>query len=254
MYELSSSSNDKQLLYNSMVWAGGKMLYPPVPPDPPQDLWISVVGADLQLDWTVVSPEPDVRFNIFKSLTVDGFNFALPEAQVPAPPWTDPGAAADTSNYFYIVRAINISSSLTETNTDKVGKFYSSFHKGTNDISIPFILQDTSVVVVFASVAADISRVSVYDSLTAAWLSWVPGVGGPLTDVDNTQGIRVISDKNNVDFVTVGRVPDNTTITLTIVGDDWFFVGYPNLLSTPGALPDVLDNNGLAGLYLMVMY
>jgi len=126
MYELSSSSNDKQLLYNSMVWAGGKMLYPPVPPDPPQDLWISVVGADLQLDWTVVSPEPDVRFNIFKSLTVDGFNFALPEAQVPAPPWTDPGAAADTSNYFYIVRAINISSSLTETNTDKVGKFYLS--------------------------------------------------------------------------------------------------------------------------------
>ncbi len=254
MYELSSSSNDKQLLYNSMVWAGGKTLYPPVPPDPPQDLRISVVGADLQLDWTVVTPEPDVRFNIFKSDTVDGFNFGFPDAQVPAPPWTDPGAAADTSNHFYVVRAINISSSLTETNTNKVGKFYNSFHKGTNDISIPFILHDTSVDVVFASVAADISRVSVYDSLTGAWLSWVPGVGGPLTDVDNTQGIRVISDKNNVDFVTVGKVPDNTTIDLTIITDDWFFVGYPNLLSTPGALPDVLDNNGLAGLYLMVLY
>jgi hypothetical protein len=64
----------------------------------------------------------------------------------------------------------------------------------------------------------------------------------------------VVANKANVDFITVGRVPIDTAIDLVIGLDSWFFVGYPNLLPTPGALPDVLDNNGLMGLYVLVMY
>jgi hypothetical protein len=254
-HEMSSSEDDKQILYNAMIWAAGLTLYPSVPPDPPQDLWISKVGDQLELDWIVNNPEPDVHFNIFRSTTVDGFNYAIPYDQVAAPPYLDlPGTATDASLYFYVVRAINITSLLTETNTNKVGKFYSQLKRGTNDISIPFELRDTSVTVIFAGMDADIDSVSVYDTATATWLSYIPGVGGPLTDVDHTQGIRVDANKANVDFITVGRVPVTTDIILTIGLDSWFFVGYPNLLPTPGALPDVLDNNGLMGLYILVMY
>jgi hypothetical protein len=255
VHEMSSSTNDKQILYNAMVWTSGGTVIIEMDPPPPTDFWISVNGDQLQLDWIPGSAEPDVEFNIFRANTVNGFNFAVLYQRVPAPPYLDiPGTATDTSDYYYVVRAFNVTSGRTETNLNKVGKFYNQFHKGTNDISIPFVLQDTSVDVVFADASPDISMVSAYDSLTATWLSWVPGVGGPLTDVYNTMGIRVVADKNNVDFISVGRVPYDTNISLTIGLDDWFFVGYPSLLPTPGALPDVLDNNGLAGLYIMLMY
>ncbi|MCK4444071.1 MAG: hypothetical protein KAW09_05980, partial [Thermoplasmata archaeon] len=254
-HEMSSSSDDKQILYNSMVWAAGYNFIIPLPPDPPQNLWISKNVDRLQLDWTPINPQPEVHFNIFRSPTVDGFSFGIPYDQVPSPPYLDSaGTATDTSDYYYVVRAINITSLLTETNTNKVGKFYNQLRKGTNDVSIPFVLQDTSVGTVFAGMDADLDSVSVYDSTTATWLTYIPGVGGPLKDVDNTMGIRIVANKNNVDFITVGRVPTNTVIDLTIVSDPWFFVGYPNLLPAPGALPDVLDDNGLAGLYIIVMY
>jgi hypothetical protein len=255
-HEMSSSVDDTQILYNAMVWADGKTMFPSIPPPAPTNLVITVNGPELELDWTPGSAEPDVQFNIFRSMTVDGFNFGIPYDQTPAPPWTDPDTNEGTNanNYFYVVRAINITSLLTETNLNKVGKFYNVLHKGTNDISIPFELHDTTVGAVFGLISGDISKVSVYDSATATWLSWVPMVGGPLTDVDNMLGIRVESDRNNLDFITVGRVPTSTPIDLTIGLDSWFFVGYPNLLDAPGLLPDVLDNNGLAGLYVIVMY
>lgn len=255
-HEMSSNADDKQILYNSMIWAAGKTCFPSQPPPPPTNLQISIAGPDLELDWIPGSAEPDVHFNIFRAMTVDGFNFGILYDQTPSPPWTDfdTNEAADANNYFYVVRAINITSLLTETNTNKVGKFYNQLHKGTNDISIPFELHDRTVGAVFGDISGDISKVSVYDSATATWISWVPMIGGPLTEVDNVQGIRVQSDRNNLDFITVGRVPASTPIALTIGLDSWFFVGYPNLLDTPGALPDVLDNNGLAGLYIIVMY
>lgn len=254
-HEMMSSNDDKQILYNAMVWAAGFTLFPSVPPDPPQDLWIAKNMDQLELDWTVINPQPDVHFNIFRSTTVDGFNYGIPYDQVAGPPYLDmPGTANDNSDYYYVVRAINITSLMTETNTNKVGKFYNQLGRGTNDVSIPFELQDTSVAIVFAGMETDLDLVSVYDSATASWVSWVPGVGGPLTDVDNTQGIRLVANKANVDFITVGRVPTDTVIDLVIGLDSWFFVGYPNLLTTPGPLPDVLDNNGLMGLYVLVMY
>lgn len=252
-HEIASNQNDKQILYNAMIWAGGTDMYPSTDPDPPEDLWIFVQADQLVLDWIVKNPQAEVQFNIFRSLTVDGFNFLIPHSQVASPPYFDsPGTATDTDNYFYVVRAINITSLRTETNTNKVGKFYNKLHKGTNDISIPFDLQDTSVDVVFSAIAMDIDRVMAYDTATGTWLMWIPGIGGTLTDVDNTMGIRVESKNNNVEFVSVGRVNQSKPIDLTIGMSNWFFVGYPCFNMYP--LPDILDMNGLAGLYALVLY
>ncbi|UCD92808.1 MAG: hypothetical protein JSV43_02505, partial [Methanobacteriota archaeon] len=251
--EMLSSHDDSQMLYNAMVWAAGRTLYPALPPEPPEGLRISIVGDRLKLNWTVDNPKPDVWFNIFRALTIDGFNFNIPYDQVSAPPYLDiSGTATDPSDYYYVVRAINITSGMSDDNTNKVGKFYNKLHKGTNDISIPFEMRDSSVEAVFGAISSEIVEVAVYDSTTAVWLRWIPGVGGPLTDVDNTMGIRVISKRNNVGFITVGRVPVNTTIDLTIHADAWFFVGYPNFKTN--ALPGILDDYGLAGLYVLVLH
>ncbi|TET91805.1 MAG: hypothetical protein E3J35_01080 [Methanomassiliicoccales archaeon] len=252
-HEITSNLNDRQILYNAMIWASGRDMWPPVVPDAPRELWISVQGDALQLDWIVDKPEAEVHFNIFRSLTVDGFNFAILHDRVAAPPYLDASpTGVDSNNYYYVVRAINITSGLFETNTNKVGKFYNKLHKGTNDISIPFELQDTSVDVVFADIVADITRVSIFDTATGTWLAWIPGVGGPLRDVDRTMGIRVVSTRNNLDFITVGRVSQSTDIGMTIGMSQWFFVGYPCFKTYP--LPDILDSNGLAGLYALVLY
>ncbi len=251
--EMLSSDDDRQMLYTAIVWAAGRNLYPALPPDTPEEFWITIVGDRLKLNWTVADPKPDVWFNIFRAPTVDGFNFNIPYDQVTAPPYHDiSGTATNPNNYYYVVRAINITSGMSETNTNKVGKFYNQLHKGTNDISIPFQLNNTSVEAVFDAISVEIREVAVYDSATAMWLRWTPGIGGSLTDVDNTMGIRVISKRKNLGFVTVGIVPKTTMINLTISADAWFFVGYPNF--KVNALPGILDNHGLAGLYVLVLH
>jgi hypothetical protein len=251
--ELSSSDDDRQVLYNAMAWAAGRRLYPALPPPPPEDLWISKVTDRLKLNWTVSDPVPDVWFEIFRANSVASFNFNDPYDTVTSPPYLDvSGTAIDPSNYYYVVRAVNITSGKSETNTKKVGKFVNVLGKGTNDISIPFELKNTSVDAVFGDISADIIEVSAYDSSTATWLSWSPGIGGLLTNVDNTMGLRVVSKRKNLGFITIGRVPQSTDISLTITMDTWFFVGYPNF--NTHTLPDILDDNGLAGLYILVLH
>ncbi|MCK4445252.1 MAG: hypothetical protein KAW09_11955, partial [Thermoplasmata archaeon] len=199
--EMSSTNDDRQVLYNAMVWAGGRTLYPALPPPSPVNFTISKFTDRLRLNWTVVDPRPDVWFNIFRAHSVGSFDFGIPYDQVTAPPYLDvSGTATDPNNYYYVVRAINVTSGISESNTNKVGKFYNALHKGTNDISIPFILENTSVESVFGDLSADIREVSVYDSTTATWLIWVPGIGGTLTDVDNTMGIRVVSKRKDLGF------------------------------------------------------
>ncbi len=251
--EMSSGDDDRQVLYNAMAWAAGRRLYPALPPPPPEDLWISQVTDRLKLNWTVSDPVPDVWFGIFRANSVNAFNFSDPYDTVTSPPYLDvSGTATDSNNYYYVVRAVNVTSGKSETNTKKVGKFVNVLGKGTNDISIPFELKNTSIEAVFGDISADIREVSAYDSSTATWLSWRPGIGGLLSDVNNTMGLRVLSKRKSLGFITMGRVPQSTDITFTLTVDNWFFVGYPNFNTR--TLPDILDDNGLAGLYLLVLH
>lgn len=251
--EMSSSDDDRQVLYNAMVWSAGRRLYPALSPPSPENLSISKVTDRLRLNWTVIDPRPDVWFNIYRANSVNTFDFGTFYDQVTFPPYLDvSGTATDPENYYYVVRAVNITSGKSELNTAKVGKLYNVLHKRTNDISIPFELENTSVEAVFGDISADIREVSVYDSTTATWLSWRPGIGGTLTDIDNTMGIRLVSKRKDLGFISIGRVPQSTDIDLTIIADNWFFVGYPCFMTN--ILPDILDNHGLAGLYILVLH
>lgn len=246
--ELNSNMNDKQLLYNAMVWGRTAVTSP-------TDLWIYKSGNGLSLEW-VESTSPGLQgYRIYRATSVNGFDFDSIYDKVPAgtSQWTDPqpDVGIDSNDYFYVLRAFDDKGN-EEQNLNKVGKLYNQLHKGTNDISIPFELKNTAVETVFGDISADVREVSAYDSSTATWLSWKPGIGGTLTDVDNTMGIRVVSNRKDLGFFTMGKVPHRTDINLTITFDSWFFVGYPNFKTNP--LPDILDDHGLAGLFVLVLH
>jgi hypothetical protein len=252
--ERLANTNDKQLLYNAMVWARSAV-------KAPSDLWVELWNGnnDLRLTWTENPSTGLVGYNIYHANTVDTFNFGSPIASgLPAgtTEYIDFGAGSDLDNHYYIVRAYD-SNGNEEMNMNIVGKFMITLYpKVGNEISIPFELKDTTTSVVFSQLAGRFDRIEAYDAQLAAWKSWTP-TGGTLQDVDHTMGLRVTlkpTEKDPIPFVTVGQVRAMTDISLyhNIASAYWNFVGFPRHLNTP--LPDVLDNYGMAGKYDMVLW
>lgn len=245
--ENGSNANDKQLLYNAMVWGRTSI-------DSPTDLWIYKAGNSLRLEW-IESTSPKVQgYRIYRATTVNGFDFNNAYDTVPAGTnqWTDsqPDVGVDSSNYFYLVRAYDEKGN-EEMNLNKVGKFVKQLYKGTNEISIGFELKDHTTSVAFESVAGLYKSIEAHDPNLCIWKAWTP-TGGALTQIDRTMGLRVRM-RSDAMLINVGRVV-RTSITITnqAACDSWNFVGYPSFATK--TLPGVLDNHGMTGKYDMVMY
>lgn len=250
--ERLANTNDKQLLYNAMLWARSSV-------KAPSDLWVELWNSDndLRLTWTENPSTGLVGYNIYRANTVDTFTFGVPYAMVGAgtTQYIDPGTGIpDPSNYYYIVRAYD-SNGNEEMNMNIAGKFILTLYPKTNEISIPFILQTTTTSVVFSQLTNLFNKIEAFDAQMGVWKTWTP-TGGTLTDVDHKMGLRVTMKPSAgiVDFITVGRVPGMTDIDLyhDVVSDFWNFVGFPRHLNTP--LPDALDNWGMAGKYDLVLW
>ena len=250
--ERLANTNDKQLLYNAMVWARSSV-------KAPSDLWVELWNSDndLKLTWTENPSTGLVGYNIYRANTVDSFTFGVPLATVPAgtTEYVDPGTGIpDPNNYYYVVRAYD-SNGNEEMNMNIAGKFIITLYPRANEISIPFILQTTTTSVVFSQLAGSFDSIEAYDAQMGVWKTWTP-TGGTLMDVDHKMGLRVTMKPNSgiVDFVTVGRVPAVTDIDLyhDMISDYWNFVGFPRHLNTP--LPNALDDWGMAGKYDLVLW
>ena len=250
--ERLSNTNDKQLLYNAMVWARSSV-------KAPSNLWVELWNGnnDLRLTWTENPSTGLVGYNIYKANSVDTFTFGVPEATVPAgtTQYVDPGTGIpDPDNYYYIVRAYD-SNGNEEMNLNTAGKFVITLYPRSNEISLPFELQVTTTSVVFSQLTGSFNKIEAFDAQMGVWKTWTP-TGGTLTDVDHTMGLRVTMKPNagTVDFVTVGRVSAMTDINLyhDLASIYWNFVGFPRHLNTP--LPDALDNYGMAGKYDLVLW
>ncbi|UCD92319.1 MAG: hypothetical protein JSV43_08920 [Methanobacteriota archaeon] len=245
--ENKSNMNDKQLLYNAMIWARTSVT-------PPTNLWIYKSGNELRLEWTE-STSPWVEgYRIYKATSVNGFDFDVTSGSVPAgtTQWIDPqpDAGIDPFSYFYVVRAYD-KAGHEEKNLNKVGKFALQLYKGTNEISIGFELSDHTTSVAFESVAGSYRYIEAFDPYTCIWRVWTP-TGGTLTQIHRSMGLRVNMRLNGL-LINVGRVT-STSIDLpkVTVCDYWNFVGYPSFETMP--LPQVLDDGGMAGKYEMVLF
>jgi hypothetical protein len=250
--ERLSNTNDKQLLYNAMVWARSSV-------KAPSNLWVELWNGDndLRLTWTENPSTGLVGYNIYRANTVDTFTFGVPDATVPAgtTQWVDTGRGVpDPANYYYVVRAYD-SNGNEEMNMNMAGKFIITLYPKANEISLPFIQQTTTTSAVFSQLTGLFNKIEAFDAQMGVWKTWTP-TGGTLTDVDHLMGLRVTMKPSAgiVDFVTVGRVAAMSDISLyhDLVSDYWNFVGFPRHLNTP--LPDALDNYGMAGKYDLVLW
>ncbi|MCK4445158.1 MAG: hypothetical protein KAW09_11480, partial [Thermoplasmata archaeon] len=97
--ERLANTNDKQLLYNAMIWARSSV-------KAPSDLWVELWNGDndLKLTWTENPSTGLVGYNIYKANTVDTFTFGVPYAVVGAgtTEYIDVGTGIpDPNNYYY---------------------------------------------------------------------------------------------------------------------------------------------------------
>jgi hypothetical protein len=245
--EFASNDNDRQLLYNAMIWGrtGAK---------PPINLWIYKSGDSLRLEWVEPVTTKVEGYRIYKAVSVNGFDLSTPYDVIPygTSQWIDPqvDAGIDPSNYFYLVRSYD-SKGNEEQNLNKVGKFIKQLYKGTNEISIGFELQNPSTVTAFESVDGLYKSVEAYDPYTCTWNAWTP-TGGTLVNIDRSMGLRVRMRSDGV-LINVGRVT-STSIDLPEVTAciNWNFVGYPSFETR--SLPGVLDDWGMAGKYDLVLF
>ncbi|TET89519.1 MAG: hypothetical protein E3J35_09635, partial [Methanomassiliicoccales archaeon] len=100
--EKNSNANDKQLLYNAMVWGGTGI-------DPPTDLCIYKSGNTLRLEWTESASARVKGYRIYRAASVSGFDFSdtYDEVLAGTTQWIDPQplVGIDPNDYFYLVRA-----------------------------------------------------------------------------------------------------------------------------------------------------
>ncbi len=213
---------------------------PPVPPLPPIDLEINLVGAaldNLELSWGASGDdgagENDVvEYVIYRASSVNGpfYNVGTELANGSISySWIDFGVGhGEWNNYFYIVRAKDMDG-LEDDNENKVGKFVSNLDKGWNLISIPFVQSDTSRETVLQTLGTNYVTVQGYHAGKSRpwlhWHRWKPNYFNDVIEMDHMQGyyIDLVASDH---LVTVGKVPPQTQISLK---SGWNLVGYPCL-------------------------
>jgi hypothetical protein len=164
-----------------------------------------------------------MHYNIYKSLTIDGFDFNYPYALTSKTILIDKGAGdGDPPNYFYIVRAVD-KQLYNDSNEVKVGKYSMKLKSGWNVVSTPLLLSNNETNEVLQTIN-DTCEVAYYYDASDNLDFWKDTNSGDLIEINNTMALWVFLNKSDF-FITVGRVPNITNISLS---SGWNLVGYPS--------------------------
>ncbi len=193
------------------------------PPEPPTNLTAWVSGTDITLNWSGSSSSDVMHYNIYKSSTLDGFDFTYPYALTSKTSWIDKGAGdGDLNNYYYIVRAVD-EKLYNDTNMAKVGKYVSSLNTGWNLISTPLEMSKTLIDEVLQTVN-ETCEIAQYYNAQDDEDPWKDSITGDLTDINNTMAFWLYLNSSDY-LITAGRIPNSTSINLH---SGWNLVGYPS--------------------------
>jgi hypothetical protein len=220
-----------------------------VPPPPPLDFKIEIIGNDIRLSWQHPLTSDIDHYLIYRADLPGNIDFASPWMDTSVnwdngiislrTSWNDTGAAADSNNYFYVVRAVD-GSGQNDSNTITLGKFVIPLVKSWNMVSIPFIQTDTSLSSVLSSITGLYNMVMFYNASDGKWHT----SSSDLTDIDRTMALWIhMTETSNL--VLIGEVPTTTTIELTSAHGGWNFISYPSF--TQRTLDDVLSS--ITGAY-----
>jgi hypothetical protein len=195
-------------------------------PLPPSNLEAWVSGNDIVLNWTPSISSDVMHYNIYKSSTLNGFDFNYPYALTSKTMWVDKGAGdGDTNEYFYIVRAVD-KKQYNDTNMVKAGKHVTPLSKGWNLVSTPLVLSKTSSDEVLQTLN-DTIRIAQYYDASDNLDHWKDTNIGDFTKFNNTMGFWLYLDSSD-HLITAGLVPNSTIINLYA---GWNLVGYPSYTS-----------------------
>jgi hypothetical protein len=209
-------------------------------PFPPTNLTVDILGPNLILNWTPPhnSPSPVDHYLIYRSNTLDGFDFSWPwiDTSFNLDPidgmiiplrtsWNhtgaaDPGDLNYSEQWYYCIRAID-ANGWNDTNRNIVGKFVIPLSKGWNLISLPLAQRDTRISEVLKSIDGQYNIVQWFNAKDGIWHS----SPSSLTNINRTMGLW-IHMKNACYLSVVGAVPETTNIALY---EGWNLVGYPSL-------------------------
>ncbi|UCE75071.1 MAG: CehA/McbA family metallohydrolase, partial [Methanomassiliicoccales archaeon] len=195
-------------------------------PNPPKDLEAWIQGNDIVLNWTASNSSDVVHYYIYKSPTLNSFDFTYPHAQTSKTSWTDTGAGdGDINDYYYIVRAVD-EKLYNDTNTITAAKHVQPLNKGWNLVSTPLKLSRITPGDVLQTVNDTCEIAQFYDPSDVAD-SWKDTELGDLTHINNTMGIWLYVNATDY-LITAGTVPKTTVIFLRT---GWNLVGYPSYTS-----------------------
>jgi hypothetical protein len=203
-----------------------------LPPPPPSDFRIEIIGDDIRLSWMPPMTTDLDHYLILRSASPYNMDYATPWVDTSTDPdpldglvnplrlsWNDTGVAADTSSYFYVVRAVD-GSGQNDSNTIILGKFVISLEKGWNMISVPLIADDNSLSSVLSSITGIYNMVQYYNAVDGKWHS----SAGDLSHIDLTMGLYIhMTEAANLFLL--GEVPTSSNIHLRA---GWNLIGYPS--------------------------
>jgi hypothetical protein len=193
------------------------------PPSPPTNMEAWINRTDVVLNWTDSSSNDVMHYNIYRSTTVNGFDFTYPYALTNRTNYVDKGAGdGNTNNYFYIVRAVD-KKLYNDTNTIVLGKYASQLNNGWNMVSTPFILSMDHPDNVLQTINDTCKLALHYDASDGA-NPWKDTRTGDLVNINNTMGLWLYLNASDY-FITAGRVPTSTDIYLN---EGWNLVGFPS--------------------------
>ncbi len=205
------------------------------PPAPPRNLDAKINGKDVFLNWTEPVTNDISHYLIYRTITIDGFNFSAPYHNTSndmcslTTNWTDVEAGdGNLNDYFYVVRAVDNAGN-EEKNENKVVKFVKVLSEGQQLISIPLIQSEENLARVLQTIEGNYSYVQRYDPLNAEdhWKTHSTDKPSDFNDMLNIDHkialwITMTSPDN---LIIAGKVPKSTDIQLY---RGWNFVGYPS--------------------------
>ncbi|MCK5548354.1 MAG: hypothetical protein KAI64_05025, partial [Thermoplasmata archaeon] len=207
-------------------------------PEPPLNVNIALEGvglADIRITWDASLDDPGgVDFyDIFYSQSFvtngTGYSTLTSIAATGAPNYfyVHSGVGdGDPNSYFYYVSVRNIACGVG-VNETQLAKYSRALTAGTNLVSIPLILGDESVDVVFQT--ATINQAWSFDAtdLVDPWKSYNPAkTFNDLATVNYSKALWIDASMNS-NIVVVGKVPILPSIQLQA---GWNLVGYHSLL------------------------
>lgn len=121
-YYMTAYDSNKSLESDTTSHVDGmSTLHDPIPPDAPANLQATSGDGQVDLSWTASQASP-IHYSIFRSTSSGQYNYSTPLDTTSSISYTDNSVTNET-RYYYVVRAVNDTSSLSSRNSNEVSAF-----------------------------------------------------------------------------------------------------------------------------------